>query len=516
MGLADLLVGMSRLADLGFGLPAGAALRSCALGTRLARTLDLPDEDVQATFYTALMHHVGCAGYAHETAQLFGNELVANMAAARTDPASLRDLVATFLPTLTQGRAPIDRARLTLTALTKGDRWGSEFTTTSCEVGRDTARRLLLSQEVQSSLFHVFDMWRRKGGADSLNGADIPIAARIARLTGIAVLFESIAGTDGAVQAVRRRAGGMLDPHLVACFTDHAAAWLGELAESDVRTLVLDAEPHPRVTVPNPHLVAEVFADLADLKSPYLHGHSRAVAALASGAAAHLRLREATRDDLEIAGLLHDVGRVAISNAVWDKPGQLTAEEWELVRLHAYHSERILAGSAQLERIVPLVGRHHERLDGTGYHRGSHSEDLSMAARILAAADMYRTLTEHRPHRAALAPEKAQRRVLDEAERKTGHGRGRRRARGRGASSGRATSTFHGALRARSGGAGAGDAGLQQPGDRCPPRHLTPHSGASRAAHLLKDRRLQPRRRDPLRDRAPSAGPGWVGLPMRA
>jgi ATP/maltotriose-dependent transcriptional regulator MalT len=106
---------------------------------------------------------------------------------------------------------------------------------------------------------------------------------------------------------------------------------------------------------------------------------------------------------------------VAISNAVWDKPGRLTADEWELVRLHAYHSERILAGSAQLERIMPLVGRHHERLDGSGYHRGSHGEDLSMAARILAAAVMYRTLTEHRPHRAALAPETAQRRVLDEA-----------------------------------------------------------------------------------------------------
>lgn len=415
VGLADLLVGMSRLADLGFGLPAGAALRSCALGTRLARTLDLPDEDVQATFYTALLHHVGCAGYAHETAQLFGDELVANMAAARTDPASLRDMVATFLPTLTQGRPPIDRARLTLAALTKGNRWGSEFTTTSCEVGRDSARRLLLSPAVQSSLFHVFDMWRGKGGAYSLNGDDIPIAARIARLTGIAVLFESIAGTDGAVQAVRRRAGGMLDPNLVACFTDHAAAWLGDLAASDVRTLVLDAEPRPIMTVPGPLLVAEVFADLADLKSPYLHGHSRAVAALASGAAAHLRLRETTRDDLEIAGLLHDVGRVAISNAVWDKPGRLTADEWELVRLHAYHSERILAGSAQLERIMPLVGRHHERLDGSGYHRGSHGEDLSMAARILAAAVMYRTLTEHRPHRAALAPETAQRRVLDEA-----------------------------------------------------------------------------------------------------
>lgn len=169
MRLADLLAGpsrgSSRLADLGFGLPAGSALRACALATRLARSLGLPDEEVRASFYTAsfytaLMHHVGCAGYAHETAQLFGDDLVANTAAGRTDTASPRDLFATFLPTLTQGKPPLTRARLTATALAHGARWGDGFTAAACAVGRDTARRLELPHEVQHSLFHVYDLWR--------------------------------------------------------------------------------------------------------------------------------------------------------------------------------------------------------------------------------------------------------------------------------------------------------------------------------------------------------------------
>lgn len=417
--MADLLAGLSRLADLGFGLETGASLRSCALATHLARSLDLPEADVQAAFYTALMHHVGCVGHAHETARLFGDELLANMAAGRTNASSPRDLFATFLPTLTQGRPALERARLTFNALTQGGRWGTEFTTTACEVGRDSARRLHLPQDVQTSLFHVYDMWKGRSGPRGLNGDDIPVGARIARLSGIAVLFESIGGADLAVTAVRRRGGGMLDPSLVARFTEDTCTWLANLESTDVLSVVLEAEPHPHVTVPDPRLAAEVFADLADLKSPYLLGHSRAVAALAGGAAEQLRLPEETRTDLEIAGLLHDVGRVAVSNAVWDKPGRLSSDEWEQVRLHPYHSERILAGSAEFGRLAPLVSRHHERLDGSGYHHGSTADDLSLPARILAAADTYQTLTELRPHRAALTPHQASERLLDEASRGT-------------------------------------------------------------------------------------------------
>jgi HD-GYP domain-containing protein (c-di-GMP phosphodiesterase class II)/DNA-binding CsgD family transcriptional regulator len=189
--------------------------------------------------------------------------------------------------------------------------------------------------------------------------------------------------------------------------------------DADPHEVLLALEPEPRVTVPDARSVAEVFGDLADLKSPCFTGHSRGVAALATGAARQLRLPAKTEADLGVAGLLHDVGRVGVSTAVWEKPGRLSSDEWEQVRLHPYRSERILAASSELARLAALVGRHHERLDGSGYHRGCAGDDLSVPARILAAADTYRTLTEDRPHRKALAPEQAQSRLLDAVARGT-------------------------------------------------------------------------------------------------
>jgi HD-GYP domain-containing protein (c-di-GMP phosphodiesterase class II) len=211
----------------------------------------------------------------------------------------------------------------------------------------------------------------------------------------------------------------MLDPDLAAHFTAHASSWLTELSEPAAREAVLALEPSPHVTVADLRPVGEVFGDLADLKSPYFLGHSRGVAMLARAAAEQLRLPEATAADLEVAGLLHDVGRVAVSSAVWDKPGALSADEWEQVRLHPYRSERILAASAELARLAPVIGRHHERIDGSGYHRGCTGAELSTVDRILAAADMYQTLTEPRPHRPALAPEQARQRLGEQARRNT-------------------------------------------------------------------------------------------------
>jgi HD-GYP domain-containing protein (c-di-GMP phosphodiesterase class II) len=408
--LAGLLVGLSRLADLGFGLEMGTALRSCALAARLARSLDLPDADVQAAFYSAFLHHVGCVGYARETADLFGDELIANAAAGRTDAASPRDLVATFLPALLRARPPGQRARLVLAAVTRGGRWADEFTTAACEIGRDSARRLGLPATVQVSLSHVYDLWRRPRGDGT------PVGARIARLIGIAVLFESIGGPELAVTAVRRRAGGMLDPGLVERFTRHAERWFAELAAADARAAVLDLEPRPHVTVADVRAVAEVFGDLADLKSRHLAGHSRAVAALAAGAAERLGLPADAAGELELAGLLHDLGRVGVSTAIWDKPSPWSAHEWEQARLHPYYSERILAASTELAGLAAIVGRHHERLDGSGYHRGSTEDDLSLATRVLAAADAFRTATEPRAHRPPLPLDRARARLLDQAE----------------------------------------------------------------------------------------------------
>lgn len=412
MRLVDLLSGLSRVADLGFGLPVGTGAHAAVVATRLADSLGLPRDEVRACLYSALLHHVGCVGYAHETARLFGDELAANRAAARTDHASAPDMVATFLPVLTEGRPVVDRARLVATVLVLGGRWGDAFTTSACEVARDAADALGLPTQVQVALFHAFDMWQGGSGPSGASGDDIPLAARVARTAAVAVLFDSLAGPDEAARQVRRRAGGMLDPALASALADHAGEWLGD-PTAEPRTDLLALEPAPPLTTPDARGPAEVFGDLADLKSPHLVGHSRGVAALASSAARTLGLDPL---ETEVAGRLLDVGRVAVSSAVWDKPGPLAPDEWEQVRLHAYWSERVLSGSAELAGLAGTVGRHHERLDGTGYHRSCSGDQIEMAARLLAAADIYQAMLEPRPHRPPCSPEDAGRRLRNAVE----------------------------------------------------------------------------------------------------
>ena len=416
MRLADLVAGLSRLADLGFGLPAGQSLRSAALAAVLGRQLGLPDADVQAGLFTALLFHVGCVGYAHETAALFGDEFVTQLAGEQTNPAEVGEVV-DMLAGLVRGRPPREAARVAVTTVTRATQIGRAYSTASCEVGRDAARRLGLPAGVQHSVYHAAEWWNGKGAPDRLAGNDIPVGARLATLAATTVLFDTIGGVEVAVDAVRRRKGGILDPHLTEGLAERARPLFAEVDAADPYLLVLEVEPRPVAWVPDPQLVevATVFGDLADLKTPFMYGHARGVATLARDAGRRLGVGAAELDELEVAGFLHDVGRVAISASVWEKPGPLSAHEWEQVRLHPYHSERILAGSQLLARLAPLVGAHHERSDGSGYHRGSPATELSMPARVLAAADVYQAMTQPRPHRPALAREQAQQQLAGDA-----------------------------------------------------------------------------------------------------
>lgn len=407
--LADPLAGLSTVADLGFGLPVGESLRAGALGTALAHRLDLPRDEVHAVFYTSLLQHLGCVGFAHETAAVFDDELAMNAAIARTDITSARDMFTTFLPALTSGKGPVARLRLAVATLTAGSSFGDRYSTAVCEVGSATARRLGLPERVPRALYHVMEWWNGKGAPAGLAGEDIPIAARLARLAGIATLFDTIGGPDLATRAVRDRAGTLLDPDLTDRFARQAPTLLHELNSVDARDLVLAVEPAPQVRISDDQLIeaAAAFGDLADLKTPYTHGHSAAVAALATSAGQSLGLATTDARLLRLAALLHDLGRVGVSNAVWEQPRALRRDEWEQVRLHPYYSERILAGSEALRPVARWAGSHHERLDGSGYHRGCGPADLPMPARVLAAADAFQAMTQPRPHRDPLTRDEA-------------------------------------------------------------------------------------------------------------
>jgi putative nucleotidyltransferase with HDIG domain len=415
--LADLLTAISLTTDLVMGHPPEEAMRTCLLATGLGRRLALPERAVADAYWTALLMHIGCTAYSHEQAAFFGGDDVAvNAIGSKTDFSDPREAVA-FLLELGQGEPLFARARLMVRGMTGGERFGQAVSAATCEVAVALAPRLGLAEPVQAALRDLFERWDGKGSPRKLEGEAIALAARLAQLAAQAMVYHRIGGDEAAIEMVRRRAGGALDPHLAAAFCRHGTELLRETGAGEPFEAVVDAEPLPhRWILPSDvDAIALAVGDAVDLKSRFTVGHSRSVAELAQAAARGLDLPGDDVDCVRQAALFHDIGRVGIPNGILEKPGPLTVSEWEQVRLHPYHSERILARSPVLARLAPLAGMHHERLDGSGYYRGSSASAIPLPARILAAADAFSGLRQPRAHRSALTPARAADRLVTEA-----------------------------------------------------------------------------------------------------
>jgi HD-GYP domain-containing protein (c-di-GMP phosphodiesterase class II) len=276
-------------------------------------------------------------------------------------------------------------------------------------VAAQTARRLGLSDGVQRGLHEVFEWWNGKGAPQGLRGDDIALVGRVAFVGGTAAEYDMLGGPELAVDAVGRRSGTIFDPAVADAFVTHAAELLEVASIGDPRERLLEAEPEPVRLISEAQLpeVAAVFGDIADLKIPFTHGHSAGVARLARAAGEKLGLDSTALLQLHVAALLHDLGRIGIPDVIWEKPGELTTAEWEQIRLHPYHSERILSCSRVLQPMALIAGMHHERMDGSGYHRGCKAPEISVSARVLAAADALHAMTQSRPHRHALTVDEA-------------------------------------------------------------------------------------------------------------
>jgi HD-GYP domain-containing protein (c-di-GMP phosphodiesterase class II) len=408
--LAELLVPLSQVTDLGMGRPPGAATRTCVLATALARSMGLAEPDVATIWHTALLQHIGCTAYAHETAAVIdGDDIAFRAAGATVDDANLRESLAFLLTGVARDASPFRRARAVLGMLRAGSAFGEHLYRANCEVAIRTVDRLGLPGSVQESLGAIYARWDGKGSPPALAGEELPLATRVTHVAAQAALFHELGGPDLAIATVERRAGGALDPAIAADFIGHADDLLAEVDAADPFVTAIAAEPEPRHRIATEGIdaVARALADITDLKSPWLHGHSAGVATLAAAAATEIGLPAEDIDRIRRAGYLHDLGRVGVPSGIWDKPGPLTTAEWEQVRLHAYHSERILSRSPALADLAPMVGMHHERLDGSGYHRGASGSAIPTGARILAAADAWDAMTHARPHRPALDPEAA-------------------------------------------------------------------------------------------------------------
>ncbi|MGH2393903.1 MAG: HD-GYP domain-containing protein, partial [Candidatus Limnocylindria bacterium] len=396
--LADLLGGLSIVSDMGYGLPVETAMRACLVGTALARRMDFTEEEVGHVFYVSLLLHVGCIAFSHETAVAFGDDLAVNRAAIRTNLTEVRQVFTVLIPEMTRGMQAGARLKSAATMTTRGHAFSLAHDLASCEVARTVARRIGLPEAVSAGLYDVHEWWNGRG-VRGLREEEIARSARVARVATDAAVLAAIGTEDAVVAGLRRRAAKTLDPRIVDAFAADGKNLQAEVGFGDPRTRILEVEPAPVAEIPEADmtLIASAFGDLVDLKMPFTHGHSAGVAALAVAAAERVRLDPLTIRQLRVAALLHDVGRAGVSNAVWEKPGPLTTAQWEQARMHAYHSERVMATSATLTPMGAIAGMHHERLDASGYHRGCRGPEISPAARVLAAADAFQAMTQRRP-----------------------------------------------------------------------------------------------------------------------
>ena len=247
---------------------------------------------------------------------------------------------------------------------------------------------------------------RRRG--ESLS----PLSGVLAVAEWVAMFVPLPGGEALALDTLGRRAGGEFDPEVVRALAGAREEILAPARRAAPLAALLEAEPQPHRTVDDRRAVAQVLADFADLKSTFTLGHSRKVSSLARRAAEALGLPAADVAAVELAGWLHDLGRVSVSNAIWDKPGSLDAGEWDKVRAHPQFTERVLCAAPPFAAVGRLAAADHERMDGGGYPRGAVP---SGAARILAAADLVQALSEPRPHRPAHTPERAAAIAVEEA-----------------------------------------------------------------------------------------------------
>jgi HD-GYP domain-containing protein (c-di-GMP phosphodiesterase class II) len=401
--LAELVASMSLATDLGLGQPMEHVLRSCVLGLRIAEDLALGESERAVVYYVALLAWLGCHADAHEQSAWFGDDIE-----LRADKHLADSVGARFMLSHVGRGEPLPRRALRLGSLLVSGRDAlAAMETTHCMIAGLFAMRLGLGTGVRDGLQHVFGRWDGKGTPAGIAGEEIALSARIVVVADIVESFRRLGGVAAAVEVARRRAGGQFDPGLAEHVRGNADALLGGLDEATGWDAAIAAEPALARRMSGVELDSALaaIADFADLKSPYTTGHSRGVAERAAAAALRAGLGEPVAGELRRAGLIHDVGRLGVSNTIWDKPGPLSETEMERVRMHPYLTQRTFSRSPRLAALAEVAAAHHERLDGSGYPRALAGGALSPEARILAAADAYQAMTEPRPHRPARSPE---------------------------------------------------------------------------------------------------------------
>ena len=417
--LAELVATFALGQDNAFGQPMGSQLRSCLLAARLAESMGLGVADRQTVYWVAQLRYVGCTGHAHEVAAVFGDEIETRARSVVSDLSNPRELIPEIVRNAGHGHTGARRVRDVLAMLVGGRNYIEMNFRTACEVGDVLLERLGMPDDVRHSLQYTFERWNGKGFPAGAKGTAIPLPMRVVHLSQDMEALARIQGREAAIGKARDRGGRTYDPAIVAAFLQLGDDVFHEIDKVDPWDEALSGEPSPYRVLQGSDLDEGllVAADFIDLKSPYTTGHSRGVADLAAAAVEQLGMGDADVQAARRAGWVHDFGRTAIPNSVWDKPAPLTRSEVDRVQLHPLLTEQMLRRSVGLATLNPIAACHHEKLDGSGYAKGLSGPSLSPAARVMAAADCYHAMTEDRAHRPALSPTHAAAEVRQMVER---------------------------------------------------------------------------------------------------
>ena len=412
--LAELVAALSLGIDLGFGQPMEHVLRQCLIALRLAERMGQGEQARVAVYYTALLINVGCHSDAHEQAKWFGDDI--KLKSGKYGHTGLAGALA-LLQLVGAGNSPLRRIRVGLEFVASGHRELDGMIASHAKLAQTLAEQLGLPRPVLDAVGSAYESWNGRGYPGKLAGDAIPFASRVAALAEYVEVAHRVGGVERAVALARERSGKQFDPKLAALLVRNAREILDGLDTVRAWDAVIAAEPALAVVLEGERFNATLLAiaNFVDLKSPFTLGHSAAVAEIAAAAGTTMGLPAAEVQTLERAALVHDFGRLGVSNSIWDKPGPLGAGEWERIRMHPYITERMLHQSAALAPLGAIAVQHRERLDGSGYPRGTSGSAISQSARILGAADAYQAMREPRPHRPARTANEAANLLRDEA-----------------------------------------------------------------------------------------------------
>ncbi len=381
-------------------------MRSCLLAAWIAEAAGF-DKSVRDTVYwVALLRYLGCTGHAHEVATVFGDEIAIRAQTLVHDAANPAEVMHDVVAFATAGRSQQEREQIVDMIRKTAHEWAVHNFKSGCEVADMLVQRLDIGDPVREALRFTFERWNGKGFPTHASGEAIPLPMRVVHLSHDMEAIARLFSHDRALEAARDRRDRTYDPALADLFVARGADWLRQLDTIEPWDAVLSLEPEPRRKLEGEALdnALTLAADFIDLKSPYMAGHSRRCAELSAEAARVLALSGDAVTTLRRASLVHDFGTTAVPNSIWDKPGPLTRAEFDRVELHPMLTEQMLRRSPALDALNPIACAHHEKCDGSGYHKRLRADAVNPAACILAATEIYVGMTTERADRAMFSP----------------------------------------------------------------------------------------------------------------